>query len=125
MTTSPEPLNRHVMSKEEEVVHSALLARADQMPPYDSLMVCPQTPAHTRHKRFRPDWLVVYRGRAIAVELDDPTHYGRYVADRSRDELLRDCGVETYRIPVEALENPAEVDSHVDRIMARLGAFPP
>lgn len=108
-------------SAEEELVYLALLAKADELPPYDSLMVSPQQWAFVRGRWFRLDLQVVYRGHTLAVEVDDPSHHGRYAADRSRDELIRDCGGKTVRLPLEAVLDPAELDTHVHRILMRLG----
>jgi very-short-patch-repair endonuclease len=59
----------------------------------------------------------------LAVEIDDPSHHRRYAADASRDQLIRDAGVETYRIVLEDVLDERRLDEHADRILSRLGCF--
>ena len=124
MTAARAPQSNHVQSPEEQLLCDALVHRASTLPPYDTLLVAPQTWALVRGRTFRLDLLVIYRGRAVAVEVDDPTHHGRWAADASRDALIRDAGVEPYRVVLEEVLDPLRVEEHVDRILARLGCCP-
>lgn len=113
-------------TREESLLYAALLARADCLNPYDGMVVLPQPWIVAKGRRFRPDYLVVMRS-TLAVELDDPTHYGgqRFAADRSRDEILRDCGVPVLRVPLEDTFTLALLEDWVDRILARVRQYRP
>lgn len=67
-----------------------------------------------------PDILVIGPGGTVAVEVDGATHHKRWVADRSRDYLLEDSGIPTYRIAVEDVADPAEVEVLVARVLRRV-----
>ncbi len=55
------------------------------------------------------------------IEVDGPQHRNRAAADQSRDRQLQDAGVTlTERIVVEDLDQPAELDGFVERVLARL-----
>ncbi len=55
------------------------------------------------------------------IEVDGPQHRNRAAADQSRDRQLQDAGVTlTERIMVEDLDQPAELDGFVERVLARL-----
>jgi hypothetical protein len=57
------------------------------------------------------------------IEIDDPTHYGRRCADRSRDRLLDDAGIALVdRIRVEEAADRRETDALVARHLRRLVA---
>ena len=55
------------------------------------------------------------------IEVDGPQHRNRAAADQSRDRQLQDAGVTlTERIMVEDLDQRAELDAFVERVLARL-----
>lgn len=69
------------------------------------------------------DFLVTYRGRAGAIEVDGDTHRNRYAADQSRDAMVRDSGVSMVdRIVAEDTNDPNEVERFVRRFLSRLVA---
>ncbi len=120
-----EPLpHQPRQSPEETLLYSALVARADELSPYENLAVLPQPCVIARGRRFRPDLLVV-KNSTLAVEVDDPTHFARRAADRSKDALLEDCGIPVLRIVLDDLFDPAVVEDWVDRIVARVHRYRP
>lgn len=108
-------------SREESRLCDALLARAKTMDSFESMLVAPQPTVIAGGRRFRPD-VFLYKNSAVVVELDDPSHYGgeRYVADRTRDYLMEDCGVQVLRVPLEDTHHPDGLDEWVQRIVSRV-----
>lgn len=51
----------------------------------------------------RVDFLVSHNGKAMVIEIDDPTHSNYRQRDRSRDLILEENGLEIFRIPVDEL----------------------
>ncbi len=123
MAAEPLP-HQPRQSPEETLLYSALVARADQLSPYENLAVLPQPWVIARGRRFRPDLLVV-KNSTLAVEVDDPTHFARRAARRSEDALLEDCGIPVLRIVLDDLFDPAVVEDRVDRIVARVHRYRP
>ena len=91
------------------------------LPQGETIGILPGPGFATRERVFAPDFLVTFQHRAIGLEVDGPTHTSRYANDRSRDELLKDCGiVDVLRIAVEDTASDAAMKSHLDRMMNRL-----
>lgn len=108
---------------EEEVLFRALRLRQAGMHPYDSFAIFVQPAVVLRTGRqFRPDLVVIMRSSWV-IEIDGSSHTGRYVNDRTRDELLSDHSLSVLRIPVEDLNDPALVEDWVDRILQRVRAY--
>lgn len=51
----------------------------------------------------RVDFLITHNSRSIVVEIDDPTHIDLEQRDEKRDEILKDNGLEVYRINTDEL----------------------
>ena len=65
-----------------------------------------------------PDVLVIGpAGRGSRRGRRRETHHKRWAADRSRDYLLEDSGIPTYRIAVEGVADPAQVEALVARVL--------
>lgn len=105
---------------EERVLFEALAVRQDANDPYYNFAIFVQPAVRVRSgKHFIPDLVVVLRS-ALAVEIDGSSHNGRYAADRSKDEMMRDCNVPVIRVAVEDLNDPLLVADWVDRILSRV-----
>lgn len=104
-------------------VYRALKRRQENtLPAGETIGIYPLSRGRVRGATREPDLIVTYRGRAGIIEVDGPHHNVRRANDMTRDELFRDAGAaETFRIPVEALQNPDELEGHIDRVLRRLG----
>lgn len=55
------------------------------------------------------------------IEIDDPTHFKRYAADKSRDQVLEECGVHLVRrIAVEDAANEEQRKEFIEIFLQRL-----
>ncbi len=73
-------------------------------------------------RTWEPDVLITYKGRAGILEIDGPSHNVRRAMDLSRDHILYDTGIAFVdRVPVEALNDPAELTATLRRFLRRLG----
>jgi very-short-patch-repair endonuclease len=72
--------------------------------------------------RFRVDFVVGYRGGVVVAEVDGQrAHRGLWASDRSRDYLLEDHGISrVHRVLASALNDPAERDAEVHRMLRRM-----
>ena len=105
---------------EEQRLHAALTARQAVTGPYDSFAIFIQPCTRVRQgKYFKPDFVVIMNS-ALVVEIDGTSHAGRYVSDRTRDELLHDCHLPVMRLPIEDLEDAMLIEDWVDRILTRI-----
>lgn len=108
-------------SEQEIVVYKALRAKQKRLPAEFSIGIIPGSALVTAEKRFWPDFVVTYGKKAGGIEVDGPHHQGRAVADRSRENYLRDAGLTWVdRIAVEDTADPAELEQFVDTFLARL-----
>jgi very-short-patch-repair endonuclease len=98
------------------------LVRAQQRRPHEATIgVLPGAGFRTSQRTFWPDFVITHRGRVAVIEVDGPQHRNRAAADQSRDRQLQDAGVTlTERIVVEDVDQPAELDAFVERVLARL-----
>jgi len=108
-------------SEEELRVYEVLRTRQEALPANDTILIAPNAAVRVCGSTICPDFLVTYRGRVGAIEVDGPGHRGKWASDRSRDQLLEDGGV-TYvlRVTVEETTDPAMLDVLVDRLLGRL-----
>jgi hypothetical protein len=91
--------------------------------PEDGMMIVPNAAVRIRDHTWELDFIMGYKGRVGVLDVDGPTHQGRWAADRSRDKALEDAGVNYVdRIPVETTDIPAELESSVRRFLRRLAA---
>ncbi len=108
-------------SEQEILVYKALRAKQKALPAEFSIGIMPGGALVAAEKRFWPDFVVTYGKKAGGIEVDGPHHQGRAVADRSRDNYLRDSGLAWVdRIAVEDTANPAELEKFVDTFLNRL-----
>ena len=101
-------------------MYRAVVALQEQMPLRPSLLVARavvRVPGRTLH----PDLLVLHKNRAGVIEVDGATHFGRAAADRSRDRLLEDAGVDYVdHLDAESASDPRECAVFVERFVERL-----
>jgi hypothetical protein len=114
--------DRMAFRDEAEVAMYQALKRAQEaMPSEDSMTIVPNPAIRLPGRTVEPDFLVVYRGRCGAIEVDGATHSGKHASDRSRDRLLEDAGIARIdRIDVADAERPDEADRFVRRFLRRL-----
>ncbi|MEY9864189.1 hypothetical protein ABH935_009843 [Catenulispora sp. GAS73] len=105
----------------ELTVYRALKQLQQSLPAEETITVLPLPRGRALGHTWEPDVVVTYKGRAGVIEVDGPHHNGRRAMDSTRDHLLRDAGVAFVdRIPVEALDKPAELAAVLRRFLRRL-----
>lgn len=106
----------------EHVVYSALRKiQENDLPREETIGIYPLAGGRIPGRTWEPDFLVTYRGRAGVLEIDGPHHNSRRALDVTRDHLLRDAGIAFVdRIPVEGLQDPAELNASLRRFLRRL-----
>ncbi|MEU9434128.1 hypothetical protein ACIRPQ_17870 [Streptomyces sp. NPDC101213] len=104
-------------------VYRALKHRQQKiLPAEETISIFPLPNGRIAQRTLEPDFLVTYKGRAGILEIDGPHHNARRALDTTRDHLMHDSGVAYVdRVPVEALEHPAEIEQVIDRFLRRLG----
>lgn len=107
-------------STAEVLLYDALVTRQEAFPRFRTFGIAVHPLLRVRGHLFTPDLLLTYAGHSIAIEVDGPHHGRRWAADRSRDELLEDCGVPVKRITVEDVGNTALREAWIDRTLTRL-----
>jgi hypothetical protein len=106
----------------EVIVYKALKAKQDSLPATETIAFVPNCSIRVTYGRNRtPDFLVTYRGRAGAIEIDGLSHKGRLAADLSKDRLLEHSGISyILRMTAEATESPGEVNAEIDHLLKKL-----
>ncbi|MEV5175056.1 hypothetical protein AB0L10_29140 [Streptomyces flaveolus] len=107
----------------EQCVYRALKHRQEKVLPAEAtISIFPLPNGRIAQRTLEPDFLVAYKGRVGILEIDGPHHNARRALDVTRDHLMHDSGIAYVdRVPVEALENPAELQQVIDRFLRRLG----
>jgi hypothetical protein len=107
--------------KAEVVLYEALKEKQHSLPVTDTISIIPNASVRVLGHTWEPDFIVVYRGRTGVIEVDGGSHRKKYASDKSRDQILEDCGISwVERIDVADAENPAECKTFVDRFLKRL-----
>jgi hypothetical protein len=102
-------------------VYRALKRLQESAPGDDTLGIFPLAAGRLPGRAWEPDVLVTYKKRAGVLEIDGPHHNARRAMDMTRDSLWLDAGVAfAYRIPVEVLNDPRELDSSLKKFLKRL-----
>jgi hypothetical protein len=92
------------------------------LPREETISIFPLPNGRIVGRMCEPDFLVTYKGRAGILEIDGPHHNARRALDVTREHLMHDSGIAYVdRVPVEALENRAEIEQVIDRFLRRLG----
>lgn len=107
-------------------VYEALRKLQDQSierDPHATFSIAPLPGVHVGNGHtWEPDFVITYRGRAGALEVDGPNHNRRYANDASRDQLFENAGfLRVERIPVEVLRDPSELEQQLVRFLRLLG----
>lgn len=90
-------------------------------PKDDTIGIFPLPAGKVPGRTWEPDVLVTYKKRAGVLEVDGPHHNARRAMDMSRDNLWLDAGVAfAHRIPVEALNDPLELEGTLRKFLKRL-----
>jgi hypothetical protein len=113
-----------VRSKAEFSVYNGFRQARSGLPSHASLAITVNCPLQLPGGRIpEVDVLVIYNGRATVIEIDDDTHRrgNRYMADATRDQGLRDCGIHVERVAAEDTNDPREVEALVRKVLDRLG----
>lgn len=106
---------------EEFAVYLALTRIQSDLPTDQTIAIVPNARMRVLGHTFEPDLLVVYRGRTGIIEVDGAAHHRRWAADRSRDYLLENAGVDYIaHIPAEDASDPDEVAAFARRFVRRL-----
>jgi hypothetical protein len=105
----------------EVALYEALKAKQHALPATDTITIIPNASVRVPGHTWEPDFLVVYRGRTGAIEVDGGSHRKKYASDKSRDKILEDAGISRVeRIDVADAEDPEECEAFVERFLARL-----
>lgn len=101
-------------SKEEIEVYKILEKLQASTKAEQAIALMPLPAAQHRGRAPRtPDLVVVGNGRAMVIEVDGPHHRRatRVADDQQRDLDWRRCGVQCYRIPVDHLSEPDQLEA--------------
>jgi hypothetical protein len=92
-----------------------------ELPPENTIGIYPLASGRMPGRTWEPDILITYKGRAGILEIDGPSHNGRRALDQTRDHVLYDTGIAFVgRVPVEALNDPDELNAILRRFLHRL-----
>jgi hypothetical protein len=120
------PFQRHGMrfrGQTELLMFDSLVKKQQQLPRADTILIVPLPSVWNGRQRWEPDFIVTYRGRAGVIEIDDPTHARRYVADKSRDQVLEECGIHLIRrIAVEDAAQEPVREEFIELFLQRLAS---
>jgi hypothetical protein len=111
--------------RSEIAVFDALVKVQISFPRTDTIAFVPNVPVAVLGHHPEVDFIVTYRGRVGALEIDGDSHRGatRYAADQSKHALLGDAGFQhVHRIPVEDTGDSELLDEHLRTFLARLTA---
>lgn len=100
-------------SREEIEVYKLLVKLQASTPEDQAIAVLPLPTVQLQRMGLRtPDLVVLGNGRALVIEVDGPYHRKptRKADDSERDRHWRRCGITTYRIPVEHVDEPEELE---------------
>lgn len=124
--SQPDHFQRHGMrfrSEAEIMMFEALVKKQGQLRKGDTILIVPLPSVWNGRQRWEPDFIVTYRGRAGVIEIDDPTHHKRYVADKSRDQVLEECGIHVVRrITVEDAVDDKQREDFIETFLDRLAS---
>jgi hypothetical protein len=108
-------------SREELKVYEAWVRIQNSLPDTDTIGIVPNCAIRVSGRVREPDFLITYRCRVAALEVDGPHHTGRAAADRSKDQFLSDSGVTFVdRIVVEDVLNARELETRLRKFLERL-----
>jgi hypothetical protein len=87
----------------------------------DSLTIIPLPACRVPGRSWEPDFIVIFRGRALAIEVDGPHHAGQRAKDIGRDNVLRGAGLgDVRRIDVRDTSDDAHLDEELSVMLRQL-----
>lgn len=111
-------------SEAERAVYLALQVRQEELSSRngaETFLIIPNMAVRLPDHTWEIDFIVCYRGRCGAIEIDGARHRGKAADDRTRDQLLEDAGMSyVTRIPAEATRDSTELQGHIDRFLRKL-----
>lgn len=101
--------------------YKALREIQDHTPPHEGMLIAPNTAVRVAGHTWEVDFLVTCGGRCGVLDVDGPSHRGRWAADRSRDKILEDAGIAYVdRLPAETVDDPEQLHLALERFLARV-----
>lgn len=104
----------------ELIVYRALKKEQEARPQDDTFTIVPNCAARVPHRTWEPDFLILFHGRCAVIEVDGGSHRGKYLNDKSRDEILQDAGVTLVRRIDTNDVQPSELPHLINRVLDRL-----
>lgn len=106
---------------EEVRVYQAFKQEQERLPRDDTFALIPNCAMRVPNHTWEPDIVVLYRGRSAAIEVDGASHRGKYLSDKSRDEVLTDSGLMfVKRIDATDTTSDDELSAFVRRVLDKL-----
>ncbi|MER8027787.1 hypothetical protein ABTZ78_02245 [Streptomyces bauhiniae] len=113
----------HFTNEWEHGVYQVLKEHQAKLPDNDTIGIAPLGALRVRKHTFEPDFLITYRGRVGAIEIDGPHHKGRRSDDHSRERLLRNAGIRQIdRIDVRDVSSKQDVEKFVVDFLKHLAS---
>ncbi len=111
----------HFRDDAEVRVYQALKRAQERLPKHETISIAPNCAVRVAGATWEPDFVLVYKGRAVAIEVDGGSHRKKWASDRSRDDRLTDGGFQRVcRIDVADTESALDLDAFVETVLARL-----
>lgn len=108
-------------SQAELAVYQILKAEQEARPSDDTFAIFPNCAARVPDRTWEPDFLITYRGRCAAIEVDGGSHRGKYGSDKSRDDILTDSGIAfVKRLDAADVQDQDGVRTLIQRMLSRL-----
>lgn len=106
---------------EEVRVYEALKRAQEARPADDTFSIVPNCAVRFLNRTLEPDFLINFRGRCAAIEVDGASHDRKWGSDKSRDDLLMESGLAfVKRLDARDMANPAELHAAISRVLNRL-----
>lgn len=107
----------------ERRVYHALKQRQEALPKTDTFSIIPNPGVRVQHRTVEPDFLVTYRGRCGAIEVDGASHARKWSSDRSREYSIEDAGIAfVRRIDVADAADDRELGAFIDAFLRKLAS---
>lgn len=105
----------------ERRMYQGLKQRQEALPKTDTFSIIPNPGLRVQHRTVEPDFLVAYRGRCGAIEVDGASHARKWSSDRSREYSLEDAGIAfVRRIDVADVDDESELAAFIDTFLRKL-----
>jgi hypothetical protein len=102
-------------------VYEALKAKQEALPRDDTFTIVPNGSVRVPGRTWEPDFLLAYKGRCCALEVDGGSHTRKYVSDKSRDQLMEEAGIGfVRRVDRGDAMNQRELYELIERVLRKL-----